>query len=108
MTAVHQLIPVGPTARDCTFNLFRNRLRPKIICAVPEHSPIPSFINPDDWGFDQVLRPADMAPVGFCSRAAQAGARFNSYYLFQTTGLLAALALPETTAVGSEPCPEEP
>ncbi len=85
MTAVHSLAPNGPTARDCTFNLFRNRLRPMIICAVPEHSPIPSFINSDDWRFDQVLRPADVTPVGFRSRTAQAGARFNSYYLFQTT-----------------------
>jgi hypothetical protein len=86
MTSAHHVAPAGPASRDHTFNLFRNRLRPKIICAVPEHSPVPSFINPEDWAFDQVLRPADVTPVGFCDRAAQAGARFNSYYLFQTTG----------------------
>ena len=85
MTPVHQVGPGGPTAREYTYNLFRNKLRPKIICAVPEHSAIPSFINPEDWTFDQVLRPADVTPVGFCNRAAQAGVRFNNYYLFQTT-----------------------
>jgi hypothetical protein len=85
MTPVHQSALRGPTARDCTSNLLRNKLRLKIICAVPEHSPIPGFINPEDWTFDQVLRPADVTPVGFCNRAAQAGVRFNNYYLFQTT-----------------------
>ena len=84
MAAVHQLAPDDPTARDYTYNLFRNRLRLKIVCAVPEHSPVPSFINPEDWTFDQALRPTDVTPVGFCNRAAQAGIRFNSYYLFQT------------------------
>ena len=85
MTSVRPLAPVGSVPRDDTYNLFRNKLRPKIMCAVPEHSPVPSFIAPDDWTFDQALRPADETPPGFCNRAAQTGMRFNSYYLFQAT-----------------------
>jgi hypothetical protein len=85
MTSVHHLAPVGPEPRDDTYNLFRNKLRLNIMCAVPEHSPVPAFLTPEDWTFDQALRPADETPPGFCSRAAQMGAQFNSYYLFQTT-----------------------
>ncbi len=85
--SAHHVTPAAPVTRDYTYNLFRNRHLPKIICAVPEHCPVPSFINSNDWAFDQVLRPADATPLGFCSRAAQAGVRFTSYYLFQTTGL---------------------
>ena len=85
MTSVHPLAPVGSEPRDSTYNLFRNKLRPRIMCAVPEHSPVPTFITPEDWTFDQALRPADETPPGFCNRAAQTGMRFNSYYLFQTT-----------------------
>jgi hypothetical protein len=84
MRSAQQRVPAEPE-RDYTYNRFRNRLRPKIICVVPEHSPIPSFINPQDWAFDQVLRSADAMPTGFSNRAAQAGVRFNSYYLFQTS-----------------------
>ncbi len=84
MTSEHHLAPVESEPRDYTYNLFRNKLHPKIMCAVPEHAPVPSFINPEEWTFDRVLRPADGTPPGFSNRAAQAGVRFNSYYLFQT------------------------
>jgi hypothetical protein len=85
MTSVHRLASVGSEPRDDTYNLFRNKLRPTIMCAVPEHSPVPTFVTAEDWMFDQVLRPSDETPPGFCNQAAQAGMRFNSYYLFQTT-----------------------
>ena len=85
MTSVHRLAPVGLEPRDDTYNLFRNKLRPTIMCAVPEHSPVPTFVTAEDWTFDQALRPSDGTPPGFCNRAAQTGMRFNSYYLFQTT-----------------------
>jgi hypothetical protein len=54
------------------------------MCAVPEHSPVPTFITPEDWTFIQALRPSDETPPGFCNQAALTGMRFNSYYLFQT------------------------
>jgi hypothetical protein len=85
MTSVHPLAPVGSEPRDNTYNLFRNKLRPNIMCAVPEHSPVPTFVTAEDWMFGQALRPADERPPGFCNQAAQTGMRFNSYYLFQTT-----------------------
>jgi hypothetical protein len=33
------LVCASPPARECTYNLFRNRQRPDILCAVPEHRP---------------------------------------------------------------------
>ncbi len=85
MTSVHPLAPVGSEPRDDTYNLFRNKLRPNIMCVVPEYSPVPTFVTAEDWTFDQALRPSDETPPGFCNQAAQTGMRFNSYYLFQTT-----------------------
>jgi hypothetical protein len=72
-----------PSARDCTYDLFRNIQRPKIIYAVPEHCPIPIFIASQGWMFDQVLRPTGATPMGFCNRAAQTEVPFNTYYRFQ-------------------------
>jgi hypothetical protein len=79
------LASVRPSARDCTYNLFRNRQRPDILCAVPEHHPVPSFLVPEDWTFVRPLHAADMAPAGFEDRAATVGVRFNGFYLFQIT-----------------------
>ncbi len=85
MTSVHPVAPVGSEPRDDTYNLFRNKLRPNIMCVVPEYSPVPTFVTAEDWTFDQALRPSDETPPGFCNQAALTGMRFNSYYLFQTT-----------------------
>ena len=77
--------PARAHARDCTYNLFRNRRRPDLICAVPEDRPVPGFVAPDEWWFERTLRPLDISPPGFEGRAAQAGVRFNGFYLFQIT-----------------------
>jgi hypothetical protein len=68
--------------RSCTYNLFRNRQRPQLICAVPEDRPVPGFVLAEDWRFDGPLRPSDVPPRGFHARAASAGIRFNGFYLF--------------------------
>ncbi len=83
--SVQQLTAIIPYARDCTYNLFRNRQRPELLCAVPEDRPVPSFLEPDDWSFEWPLRPPDMRPPGFEDRAAHVGVRFNGFYLFQLT-----------------------
>jgi hypothetical protein len=74
-----------PSARECTYNLFRNRQRPDLLCEVPEHRPVPSFLASQDWTFARPLHATDMAPAGFEDRAAAAGVRFNGFYLFQVT-----------------------
>ncbi len=80
-----RLVSASPSARECTYNLFRNRQRPDLLCAVPEHRPVPSFLVPQDWMFERPLRVAEPAPTGFEDRAATVGVRFNGFYLFQVT-----------------------
>jgi hypothetical protein len=84
--------PARAHARDYTYNLFRNRRRPDLICAVPEDRPVPGFVASDEWWFERSLRPLDMSPAGFEGRAAQAGVRFNGFYLFQITDARSKLA----------------
>ncbi len=79
------LVSAGPPARECTYNLFRNRQRPELLCAVPEHRPVPNFLIREDWTFEWPLRVAEPAPAGFEDRAATVGVRFNGFYLFQVT-----------------------
>jgi hypothetical protein len=79
------LVSAGLPARECTYNLFRNRQRPELLCAVPEHRPVPSFLAPKDWLFERPLQAAEPAPAGFEDRAATVGVRFNGFYLFQVT-----------------------
>jgi hypothetical protein len=85
MSSVQHPASARAHARDCTYNLFGNRLRPELLCAVPEDRPVPGFLDPGSWKFERALRPSDMSPPGFEERAAQAGVRFNGFYLFQIT-----------------------
>jgi hypothetical protein len=87
MTSIGQLAPTSPNVRDCTYNLFWNKRRPDLFCAVPDDHPIPPFLQADEWAFNGSLHPFDAAPVGFSEKAADAGVRFNGYYLFQTVTL---------------------
>ena len=92
MSSSQFLAPARAYARECTYNLFRNRRRPDLICAVPEDRPVPGFLNSGEWRFERTLRPLDMSPPGFEDRAAQTGVRFNGFYLFQITDARAELA----------------
>jgi hypothetical protein len=92
MMSVPLLASARPEASDCAYNLFRNKQRPEILCAVPEDRPAPGFVAPGDWRFERALRPSDMSPAGFEERAARAGVRFNGYYLFQLTDSRSELA----------------
>ena len=92
MRSIQQQAPARPQASDCAYNLFRNKQRPEILCAVPEDRPVPGFLDPGQWRFERALRPSDMSPAGFEERAARAGVRFNGYYLFQLTDSRSELA----------------
>ena len=85
MMSIPLLASARSSTRDCTYNLFRNRQRPELLCAVPEDRPVPGFVVPGDWRFERALRPSDTNPPGFEDRAAQVGVRFNGFYLFQIT-----------------------
>ena len=85
MPSVQHLAPASSFARDCTYNLFRNKQRMALFCAVPEHRPILAFLNPEQWIFERPLRASDIGPPGFEDKAASVGVRFNGFYLFQIT-----------------------
>ncbi|PVE23424.1 hypothetical protein DC522_15555 [Microvirga sp. KLBC 81] len=85
MTSVQQLALARSSARDCTYNLFRNKQLPAILCAVPEDRPVPKFLDAGQWTFERPLRPSNVRPPGFHDRAAYAGVRYNGFYLFQVT-----------------------
>jgi PAS domain-containing protein len=87
MRSVQQQASARPEASDCAYNLFRNKQRPEIICAVPEDRLIPSFVGPTEWTYEGSLRPQDARPSGFHDKAASAGVRFNGFHLFQVTAV---------------------
>jgi hypothetical protein len=69
--------------REWAYQLFRNRQRPELICAVADHRPLPSFLGSEQWLFDGTLGPGEAAPLGFRERAAATGTRLSGFYLFQ-------------------------
>jgi PAS domain-containing protein len=85
MRSIHQRAPARSEASDCAYNLFRNKQRPEILCAVPEDRPVASFIGPEQWVYEGSLGAQEARPSGFDDKAASAGVRFNGFYLFQLT-----------------------
>ncbi len=85
MTLIHETAPARRETRECAYNLFRNKERVELFCAVPEDGPIPSLIGAEAWTFERILRPHDVAPPGFSERGAKAGVRYNGFYLYQAT-----------------------
>ncbi len=65
MTMIHDPAVADPVLRQCANNLFRNKQRSKLFCAVREDYPVPSFIDAEAWSFERVLRSHDLAPSGF-------------------------------------------
>ena len=71
-----------------TYNLFRRKWACHLVCAVAEDCTVPSFIGADRWEFVGKVREPDSYPVGFDTRAAAEGSRFQGFYLFQSFGAL--------------------
>jgi hypothetical protein len=80
-----QAISPTPDPSDRVYNLYRNRQRPEIICAVPADYALSDFIGLEQWAFEGSLHHRDVRPSGFNDRAASVGVRFNGFYLFQVT-----------------------
>ena len=58
MKSVQHLAPSTPETSDCAYNLFRNKQRPEILCAVPEDRPIPRFVDPSSGHTRALLQPS--------------------------------------------------
>jgi PAS domain-containing protein len=83
--SAHQRARARSDASGCAYNLFRNKQRSEIFCAVPQDCPIPKFVACEQWMYAGSLQPEDARPSGFHDTAASVGVRFNGFYLFQVT-----------------------
>jgi hypothetical protein len=64
------------------YNVFRNREREDLCCAVPEDRSVPVFVTNHAWTFAGPLGDEGF-PTGFDPAAAADGARLNGFYVFQ-------------------------
>ncbi len=82
MARIQETAPARQQMRECAYKLFRHNEHAEIFCAVPEDHTPPSFVVAEVWSFDRILQIQDIAPPGFHNRGAQAGVRFNGFYIF--------------------------
>jgi hypothetical protein len=64
------------------YNLFRSNGNEALYCAVPEDRSVPTFVSGPAWEFTGKVSDGSARPLGFDSRAAATGARFNGFHLF--------------------------
>lgn len=64
------------------YNLFRSKGPNPLVCAVPEERSVPGFVTSRTWEFSGRFDGNRDAPVGFDSKAAVTGVRFNGFYIF--------------------------
>jgi hypothetical protein len=65
-----------------TYNVFRAKGFNELCCAVTEAWPVPAFVTDAGWSFGGKLDEG-AGPRGFDPAVAEAGVRFNGFYLFQ-------------------------
>lgn len=65
------------------YNIFRRKGRAAFYCAVPEDLVVPRFVTDQNWVFGGKVEAGCAVPAGFDAAAAETGARFNGFYLFQ-------------------------
>jgi hypothetical protein len=54
-------------------NLFRHKLTPDLLCAVPEDEPVPSFLDGGSWSFAGAVPTESLAGIDQDGRSAPAG-----------------------------------
>jgi hypothetical protein len=90
MTSGHQPKSIQPSVDNRSYNLFRNRCLPELVCAVPEDCPVPDFIASERWMYAQSLRPQEARPSGF-----------NGFYLFHAIAAAPAMGAAIEFMLGS-------
>jgi hypothetical protein len=61
---------------------------PDLYCAVPEHKPVPPFIQAPAWEFAGRTAPDEPRPQGFSDEVARFAAEFQGFYTFHATSIL--------------------
>ena len=64
------------------YNLFRSKGPDALYCAVPEEYSVPTFVTASVWEFSGRLDGRDRRMLGFDTRAAATGVRYNGFHLF--------------------------
>ncbi len=75
-----------------SYNLFRHRGRNGLVCAVPEERHVPAFLESPGWLYSGRIGASAETPLGFDAKAADAGVRFNGFYLFEAFTCLGRMA----------------
>jgi hypothetical protein len=65
------------------YNLFNRADRAELICAVPEHRPVPDFIRGQPWNFVGRVKDSAIGSLRSDHDAAATSVRYNGFYLFQ-------------------------
>jgi hypothetical protein len=85
MISLRRQSAVNPASHDPSlesFNLFRRKEVPELLCAVPEDRIVPKFIAGESWEFRGKITSRSPHQPGFDGSAASAAARYNGFYLF--------------------------
>ncbi|MCF4126739.1 hypothetical protein [Methylobacterium sp. SyP6R] len=65
-----------------TYNLFRRREEPDLVCAVPNDFPVPAFVTGEAWTYAGSIEAPSEAPPGFSAEIAERGAETSGFHLF--------------------------
>jgi hypothetical protein len=76
----------GPAGYRPTFNLFRHKLIPDLLCAVPVDCPVPGFLDARTWGFAGAVSEAVLTLAEPAWHAAISGAKLARCCLFRSDG----------------------
>jgi hypothetical protein len=90
------LLRLGSVKDWPAYNLFRHKLIPDLLCAVPQDCPVPGFIEGSTWAFagavsENALAFAGavsenaLAPAGLDRMAAAVGTWRNGFSMFQSS-----------------------
>ena len=64
-----------------SFNLFRHKRLPDLVCAVPEHCPVPAFVTGSSWTFSGTVSET-YGLVERNWRGAKDGVHLMGFYYF--------------------------
>src|SRR5215213_4296533 len=78
------------------YNLFRHKLMPDLLCAVPQDCPVPGFIEGSAWAFAGTVSVRALAPAGLDWEIAAASVRRSGFCMFESS-------LPEPRETSARP-----
>jgi len=78
------------------YNLFRHKLTPDLLCAVPQDCPVPGFIEGSAWALAGTSSETTLASAGLDWEAAAASVRRSGFVMFQSS-------LPESREISTRP-----